>query len=101
MHFMLIYDVRPDFIQRRAAFRAEHLALGWKAAEAGELVLAGALEESTRQAFLLFQGDTKGAAIRFAESDPYVRHGLVEDWRVVQWDTVIGAAATNPVRQKA
>jgi hypothetical protein len=30
MHFMLIYDVGPDFIQRRSQFRDEHLTLAWK-----------------------------------------------------------------------
>jgi hypothetical protein len=41
MHFMLIYDVGPDFIQRRAQFREEHLTFAWKVADTGELLLAG------------------------------------------------------------
>lgn len=98
MHFMLIYDVDSDFVKRRAEFRNEHLALAWKAADAGGLVLAGALEEPTEQAFLLFEGPTPKAAIGFAEADPYVRHGLVKRWRVKQWNTVVGKAAASPVR---
>jgi uncharacterized protein len=91
MHFMLIYDVGPDFIQRRAQFRQEHLTLAWKSAEAGDLLLAGALEERTEQAFLLF-------ATAFAKADPYVRHGLVSRWRVKRWNTVVGSSAASPVR---
>jgi uncharacterized protein YciI len=98
MHFMLIYDVGPDFIQRRAQFRHEHLALAWKAAEAGELVLGGALEEPTEQAVLLFEGSSAQSATAFAKADPYVRHGLVTRWRVKQWNTVVGASAASPVR---
>jgi uncharacterized protein YciI len=98
MHFMLIYDVGPDFIERRALFRDEHLTLAWKAAEAGELLLAGALEEPTEQAFLLFKGPTSKGAERFVEADPYVRHGLVKRWRVKQWNTVVGEFAASPVR---
>ena len=98
MHFMLIYDVGPDFIQRRAQFRQEHLALAWTAAEAGGLLLAGALEELTEQAFLLFEGDSPDAATAFAEADPYVRHGLIKRWRVKQWNTVVGLSAASPVR---
>lgn len=98
-HFMLIYDVAPDFISRRAQYRDEHLALAWKAAEAGELQLAGALEEPTQQAFLLFRG-TREAALRFAAADPYVKHGLVKGFRVRQWHTVAGAGAATPVRPK-
>ena len=99
LHFMLIYDVGPGFIQRRAQFRDEHLALAWKAADAGSLVLAGALEEPTDQAFLLFRG-SREAASRFAEADPYVRHGLVRKWQVKQWHTVAGPTAAMPLRPK-
>ena len=96
-HFLLIYEVGPDFIQRRAAFRDEHLALAWKAADAGELVLAGALEEPTEQAFLLFRG-SREAALRFAAADPYVKQGLVKAFRVKQWHTTVGAQAAAPLR---
>ncbi len=98
MHFMLIYDVGPEFIQRRAQFRQEHLTLAWKAAEVGQLLLAGALEEPTEQALLLFEGDSPQAATAFAEADPYVRHGLVTRWRVKRWNTVVGSSAASPVR---
>ena len=100
LHFLLIYDVGPDFLQRRAQYREAHLALAWKAAAAGELLLAGALEEPTEQAFLLFRG-SRDAARRFAEADPYVMHGLVKQWRVRQWHTVAGETAALPVRPQA
>ena len=100
LHFMLVYEVWPDFAQQRAKYRDEHLALAWKAAAAGELVLAGALEEGTNQAFLLFRG-TREAAQRFAQADPYVRHGLVKRWDVRQWHTVVGDGAAMPVRPGA
>lgn len=100
LHFMLIYDVDPDFIARRAQYRDEHLALAWKAADAGALMLAGALEEPTEQAFLLFRG-SREAASRFAQADPYVRHGLVRKWQVKQWHTVAGPTAAMPLRPKS
>ena len=98
MHFMLIYDVGPDFVERRAQFRQEHLTLAWKAAAAGDLLLAGALEEPTEQAFLLFEGDSPDGTTAFARADPYVRHGLVRRWRVAKWNTVVGSSAATPVR---
>lgn len=98
MHYLLIYEVDPEFVQRRAQFRSEHLALAWHAADTGDLLLAGASAEPTDQAFLLFSGQSPDAATRFAESDPYVRNGLVKSWRVVQWNTVVGHDASNPVR---
>jgi len=27
MHYLLIYDVAPDYVERRSQYRAEHLAL--------------------------------------------------------------------------
>ena len=98
MHYVLIYDVGEDFIERRAQFRDEHLALAWKAADAGELLLAGALAEPTEQALLLFDATTSEVAERFAKADPYVRNGLVKRWRVQQWHTVVGRLASEPKR---
>jgi uncharacterized protein YciI len=98
MHYLLLYDVTPDYLERRGAFRNEHLALAWAAQARGELVLAGALAEPPDGAVFLFQGDSPAAAQAFAEADPYVRNGLVSRWRVRPWTTVVGDAASTPVR---
>ena len=97
MHFLLFYDLEPDYLERRAEYRAEHLALAWAAQERGDLVLAGALADPADGAVLLFTGDTPEVAERFAEADPYVRAGLVSAWRVRAWTTVAGKGATTPV----
>lgn len=97
MHFLLFYDLEPDYLERRASFRTEHLELARTAQARGELVLAGALADPADGAVLLFTGDTPEAAERFAKADPYVRAGLVSAWRVRAWTTVIGADAASPV----
>lgn len=98
MHYLLIYDTAPDYLERRQAHRAEHLALAWKAHERGELLLGGALAEPIDGAVLLFEGDSPAAAEAFAAADPYVKHGLVTRWRVRPWTTVVGEGAATPVR---
>lgn len=98
MHFLLGYELAPDYLERRAQFRAEHLALAWRAADAGELLVAGALAEPADRALLLFTGDSDAAARRFALADPYVRNGLVQRWDVRPWTTVVGPLAATPVR---
>ncbi len=98
MHFLLIYDLAPDYFERRGAFRVQHLALAWEAHARGELVLGGALAEPADAAVLFFQGDSPRAAEAFAEGDPYVVNGLVRSWRVRAWTTVVGDGAANPVR---
>jgi uncharacterized protein YciI len=97
MHYLLTYDLAPDYYERRPQFRGAHLALAWQAAERGELVLAGAVEDEPH-ALLLFQGDSDAAAMAFARADPYVANGLVTAWRVRLWNTVVGRDASNPVR---
>ena len=98
MHYLLIYDVSDDYLERRAAFRAEHLTLAWAAHERGELLLGGALADPVDGAVLLFTGDSPAAAEAFVAADPYVRNGLVKRWRVRPWTTVVGAGAASPVR---
>ena len=98
MHYLLIYDTAPDYLERRAAFRSEHLAMAWDAHARGELVLGGALADPVDGAVLLFRGDSPEVARRFAERDPYVRNGLVREWRVRPWTTVVGQDAATPVR---
>jgi uncharacterized protein YciI len=97
MHYLLIYDVVPDYVERRQAYRAEHLALARAAHARGELVLGGALANPVDGAVLLFQGDSPAAAEAFAAADPYVRNGLVTRWRVREWTTVVGDAASTPL----
>src|SRR5512135_3066209 len=98
MHYLLFYEVSPDYLARRGEFRSEHLALAWKAVDRGEMVLAGALGDPVDGAVLLFQGDSPDVAERFVRSDPYVKHGLVTRWRVRPWTTVVGPGATNPLK---
>lgn len=93
MHYLLFYDVVPDYVQRRAAFRDEHLAYARAAHARGELILAGALADPVDGAVLFFQGDSPAVAEAFASADPYVKNGLVTRWRVRQWTTVIGDMA--------
>ena len=101
MHYLLIYDLAPDYLERRGALRAEHLTLAWQASERGELILGGALDDPVDAAVLLFEGDSPSVAERFAAADPYVANGLVTQWRVRAWTTVVGVDASTPVRPEA
>jgi uncharacterized protein len=101
MHYLLFYETSPDYLERRPLFREAHLALAWAAAARGELVLGGALADPVDGSLLLFQGDSPAAAERFAAADPYVANGLVRNWRVRPWTTVVGPDAATPVRPSA
>ncbi len=97
-HYLLFYDVAPDYRERRDAFRGVHLAQAWAAADRGDLLLGGALADPADAAVLLFRGESPAVAEAFAREDPYVVNGLVRSWRVREWATVAGTDAAAPVR---
>jgi uncharacterized protein len=96
-HFMLIYDLSADYLERRADYRAEHLGMAWAASEAGHLVLGGALQDPVDTAILLFKAESPKVVEDFVAADPYVKNGLVKAWRIREWTTVAGADAATPV----
>ena len=75
MHYLLFYEVVPDYAERRLP------------------LLGGALADPVDGAVLLFRADSPAVAEAFAVADPYVRHGLVTAWRVRAWTTVVGPGA--------
>jgi uncharacterized protein YciI len=97
MHYLLFYEAQPDYVERRTAFRAAHLALAEEYVARGELILAGALADPIDGAVFLFQGSSSAAAEDFAKKDPYVVNGLVKSWRIRTWPTVVGTDAATPL----
>jgi len=98
MHFLMFYELAPDYLERRQQYRNEHLRLAWEAQERGELILGGALADPADRAVLLFQCDSPQVAEQFAAADPYVTNGLVTAYTIRPWTTVVGDDATTPVR---
>ncbi|HWF04266.1 MAG TPA: YciI-like protein [Candidatus Angelobacter sp.] len=94
MHYVLLYEVRDDYVEKRGQFRELHLKHARAAYDRGELILGGALADPIDGAMLIFRGPTADAAEAFAKVDPYVTNGLVTTWRVRKWSTVIGDGAT-------
>lgn len=88
MHLLLFYEAGPNYLERRAPYRAEHLELIREATERGELLMAGAFANPADGAVLVFRGDSSSAAEAFARADPYVRNGVVAAWRVREWTVV-------------
>jgi uncharacterized protein len=101
MHYLLFYEVREDYVTKRAAFREAHLEKAWKASERGELLLGGAFANPVDGAVLLFEGNSPEVAEKFAGTDPYVTSGVVKRWYVREWTTVAGKGAAAPVWPKA
>lgn len=98
MYYALFYETAPDYLERRPAFRQEHLALATEAHRRGKLVLAGAFQPP-EGALLVFRADGVAEVEAFVRSDPYVRNGLVKSWRIREWTVVIGDEPAPPDRR--
>jgi uncharacterized protein YciI len=90
VYYLLLYEVVDDYIERRPAFREEHLRLAREVSERGELLLAGAYSDPPDGAALVFRADHDSVVRDFVARDPYVREGLVTRWVIRSWNVVIG-----------
>ncbi|HEX8614259.1 MAG TPA: YciI-like protein [Telluria sp.] len=98
MHYLLCYDLAPDYLETRGKYRNEHLKLAWEAQERGELIMGGAFSDPADMSVLMFQSDSPAVVEAFAKADPYLLHGVVTGYKVRQWNTVVGKDAFAPLR---
>lgn len=98
MHYLLCYDLAPDYLETRGKYRNEHLKLAWEAQERGELIMGGAFSDPADMSVLMFQSDSPAVVEAFAKADPYLHHGVVTGYKVRQWNTVVGKDAFTPLR---
>lgn len=96
VHWLLLYDLADDYLERRSEFREQHLMLANAARARDELVMAGAVVDPVDGAVLVFRGGDETAAASFARADPYVTNGLVTRWRVRRWRVVVGPDPEPP-----
>ena len=89
-YFLLFYDTVENYIEKRAPHRALHLAHVNKYHKSGQIVMGGALAEPADQAVIVFRVDDASIVEEFAQNDPYVKEGLIKNWRVRPWTVVIG-----------
>ncbi len=98
--FLLFYDVVPDYVERRAPLREEHLRLVREAHARGELSLAGAHFDPATEAYdgavLVFTTSDVAVVERFVAADPYVREGLITRSRIRRWNVVVGTPPVAP-----
>ncbi|NHZ64438.1 YciI-like protein [Massilia genomosp. 1] len=98
MHYLLCYELAPDYLETRGKYRNEHLKLAWEAQERGELIMGGAFSDPADMSVLFFQAESPALVEAFAKADPYLLHGVVTGYKVRQWNTVVGKDAFTPLR---
>ena len=93
--YLLLYDFVPDYVERRVPLRGAHLEHVRAAHARGEIVIAGAHDDPTTDAFdgavLAFKVSDPEVVQQFVDADPYVKNGLVTRSRIRRWNVVVGA----------
>jgi hypothetical protein len=100
MYFLLTYDLTADYLIKREAFRDAHIKYAMTFVEQGSLCLGGALQSPASQALLVFKGKNSQVVKDFAKQDPYVLNGLITEWRVNEWNIVLGLGINSVAAPK-
>lgn len=90
-YYLLINYLSDDYLEKRVAWRNEHLALAESFFLQGHILMAGALAEPANQSVLVFKVENPSIIESFIQADPYVREGLVLRHEIRVWNVVIGA----------
>ncbi|MCY4392579.1 MAG: YciI-like protein [Chloroflexi bacterium] len=88
--YVLLYDYVENVVEKRAPFRAGHLALANEYVERGDIEMAGAFADPVDGAAFVFTVEDRARVQAFVAADPYVANGLVTSWRIKQWTVVVG-----------
>jgi uncharacterized protein len=83
--YVLLYQ--PGKLEKAREHFAEHRARWQQFLDDGTLLLIGPFTNPTDGAMAIFA--TRAAAEAFAGGDPFVTHGVVSSWRVLEWNEAI------------
>ena len=90
MYYVLFYDYVKDVAERRAPFRQQHLSLLTNLRAQGKVVMGGAWNNPLDGAAIVFRGPDQSIVEGFMKEDPYLANGLVTQWRIREWNVVVG-----------
>ena len=87
-NYVLTYKYVADIIEKRGPHRPAHLALAEDLVQRGVLIAAGAYTPPDGAQFIF--KSTLDDVNRFVSNDPYVKNGLVVDYKIKEWNVVVG-----------
>ena len=85
-HIIVKYTYVEDAASKRAPHRSDHLALARRYKDSGSIVMGGALADMSG-ANIVFRSQQE--AELFVKEDPYVLHGVVSDYQMMEWSVVV------------
>ena len=98
MHFLLFYTYVPDVLERRAAVSRRAPETRPRIHGARRAGPGGAFADPVDGGVLVLLGaDQETWSKHSRKTDPYVTGGLVTEWKVREWTTVVGKDAAHPL----
>jgi uncharacterized protein YciI len=88
MKAVVFYESADNVAEKAPAHFAEHVAGYQSFVESGELLMIGAFADpQTDGSMGIFA--SRAAAERFVARDPFVIHGVVKSYRILDWNEAI------------
>lgn len=88
--FALEYTYVPNMIERRVPVRAAHFKFTEPYLANKTLVAGGAYMPSLEGGLLIFRAK-RSVVEQFAKGDPYTVEGLVTEYKIREWNVVVGS----------
>jgi uncharacterized protein len=84
MKAVVFYESAPDVAARASSYMAEHQARWAEFGRRGELLMIGPFANPQEEGAMgIFT--TRAAAEEFVHGDPFVLHGVVQNWYIRDW----------------
>jgi len=88
--YVLQYDYVENITEKRAPYRAAHLAIFLKQMQDGNLVIGGAVDQPPTGGLIVFRNLTPKDIEEIVQQDPYYVNGLVTKYAIKPFIAVTG-----------
>lgn len=86
--YVLLYQLVEDATAKALQHEDAHRAYRAQFYRSGQLELTGAFANEQQDGTMAVFG-TSEAAEAFVENDPFVLHGVVASWRILEWNEIL------------
>lgn len=87
---LMFYEVTPEGMAKAAAHYSEHVVRLQQFHQRGELLMAGPYGNPPTGALGIFT--SRAAADEFVRGDPFFVHGIIDRYRLEDWNEVLHVA---------
>ena len=88
--FILRYGYIADILEKRTPYRGGHIKL-LESLQQNGIVIAAGPTSPPKNAFFIFKQTTRDVVEKFIADDPYIKHSLVTDYEINEWNVVVGS----------